>query len=368
MLERNVQYLKIVPALDSIRGIAVMMVIYSHVFLQNTPDAVLFFFFTGKRFQQKQIISWSEIGVELFFVLSGFLITKILILERIKLKQGQASFLKIFRKFILRRILRIWPVYIATVLILVLAGNKVVSQTLVFNLTFTINYFLAYKNSFYGEVGHLWSLAVEYQFYLVWPILILLSKKIKEYIYPMILISPTFYLIGNLVGTNPVALRVAFFGTFSFFIGGAIVAFYRPKAILVRISAFIFLSLIVLNLFDLISDRSLIPRMLLLIVKPILFGWFVYRTYIGWGNFVDKILNFKFLIILGEVSYGLYLFHYFILAYLPQIYSYLGLQIKPEFQLFLNFAVITLGSFILAYLSRYTLEKFFLGLKERFAK
>lgn len=144
-----------IPSLDGLRGIAVLMVMLNH-----TGDARSGWF--------GQIASFGQTGVDLFFVLSGFLITRILIESR-----GEDAFL---RNFYARRVLRIWPLYYA---FLVLTYFVFPRFDLAPEASFDRQawYWLYLQNlptpvrswDVSEGPGHFWSLAVEEHFYLVWP-------------------------------------------------------------------------------------------------------------------------------------------------------------------------------------------------------
>lgn len=94
-------------------------------------------------------------GVIVFFVLSGYLITRILLVT--KEKYPNEVPLRLFKTFYIRRSLRIFPIYFLTIVIFYLANLPDVKANIIWLLTFTVNikYFL--DNSFYGGIGHLWS-------------------------------------------------------------------------------------------------------------------------------------------------------------------------------------------------------------------
>lgn len=146
------------PALDGLRGIAILLVLFSHHFS--------FFPYTG---------AIGYYGVDLFFVLSGFLITDILLRTR---NRGDY-----FKSFYYRRALRIFPVYYLILLLFFLGGpflDAVVTQYDYYRnhwpmLWFHLNNFLIifYPNDSSGRVFvHFWSLSLEEQFYLIWPFLV----------------------------------------------------------------------------------------------------------------------------------------------------------------------------------------------------
>lgn len=165
-----------IVVLDGLRGAAVLMVMIYH----TTLDAHYCNFGRAATLVEK-ILGAGNIGVDLFFVLSGFLITGILLASK------QQPLLRYLKNFYARRALRIFPLYYATLTITLLlikplldASNLQLSQAIFqspgsytswlwiygTNLAMTIS-----GKWLYGNLDHFWSLAVEEHFYLVWPIL-----------------------------------------------------------------------------------------------------------------------------------------------------------------------------------------------------
>jgi peptidoglycan/LPS O-acetylase OafA/YrhL len=162
---------KHLPALDGIRGLAILSVLYCHLFWSNPDPAgspLLRFF------AQLRAAGW--IGVDLFFVLSGFLITGIL--------YDTLPARRFFRNFYARRVLRIFPLYYGFFLLLLvitsIRGEHWSAITLLQYLTYVANLPLSNQppltNGYWINVNHFWSLAVEEQFYLVWPLLVFLLR------------------------------------------------------------------------------------------------------------------------------------------------------------------------------------------------
>ncbi len=157
-------YARHIPALDGIRGLAILGVMASHLFAGNPPGPVI-------RALQS-IASFGSHGVDLFFVLSGFLITGILYDSL-----GDSRF---FRKFYARRSLRIFPLYYGVLVLLFLLTPPLHlhwqhMQWVLLAYLQNTNLVMPYDQFDVGrgiDLDHLWSLAVEEQFYLVWPILV----------------------------------------------------------------------------------------------------------------------------------------------------------------------------------------------------
>lgn len=146
------------PELDGLRGIAILLVLLIHVL--NWPRGGL-------------------LGVDIFFTLSGFLITTLL------LEEWQAHGSISLAKFYLRRYFRLFPALAALiaayVLFVVAFGKGDIGLRLggaVYGITYVSNWVMAFNRPYpEWEIGHLWSLAVEEQFYLIWPALLVLLLK-----------------------------------------------------------------------------------------------------------------------------------------------------------------------------------------------
>ena len=145
------------PELDGLRGIAVLVVLAAHA--RVTPVAA----------------EGGLAGVTLFFVLSGYLITRLLIAERTTI--GRVD----LRAFYMRRALRLFPA-LGALLIVVLVGyaiglwesNRADLGVAIPAVILYAGNWVAATGASFGVLGHTWSLAVEEQFYLVWPVLLLL--------------------------------------------------------------------------------------------------------------------------------------------------------------------------------------------------
>jgi peptidoglycan/LPS O-acetylase OafA/YrhL len=150
------------PALDGLRAVATAAVLISHFF----PD----------RSAIQRAFHWGRFGVMLFFVLSGFLITGLLLRGRDAAARGAVSRGAVFRSFVIRRALRIAPIYYLVVLLGFLAGYEPIANLLPWHLTYTGNIALTYFHQPLAQATHLWSLCVEEQFYLLWPVVVLFAS------------------------------------------------------------------------------------------------------------------------------------------------------------------------------------------------
>ncbi len=150
------------PQLDGLRALAVIAVLWSH----SVPDAYVYFLNTHVGYA----------GVQLFFVLSGFLISGILLDIS---KPGSSNQEKRFglRQFYIRRFLRIFPLYYMVLLLAVLFNVPPLHDSWPWHAAYLSNFYYWGVGSVQGYGVHFWSLSVEEQFYLLWPIIILFMPK-----------------------------------------------------------------------------------------------------------------------------------------------------------------------------------------------
>jgi peptidoglycan/LPS O-acetylase OafA/YrhL len=120
---------------------------------------------------------WGSVGVRLFFVLSGFLITGILLNARSQADAYGGSRLTVWRAFYCRRALRIFPLAYLALLTAWVAGVPSMRAHPWYYLTYSSNYLDVQAGFPDRSLDHFWSLAIEEQFYIVWPLLLLVSPK-----------------------------------------------------------------------------------------------------------------------------------------------------------------------------------------------
>ena len=147
------------PQLDGLRGYGMLLVLLAH--LPRPSDSVP----AALVWQAEHLLKLGDIALDAFFLMSGFLITRLLLAER--LRTGRIS----LRQFYWRRSLRIFPIYYLTILVVTLVWPTTLDRTasLVF---YAYNIYLPFHPTPY-PLEQCWSLAVEEQFYLLWPLLLI---------------------------------------------------------------------------------------------------------------------------------------------------------------------------------------------------
>ena len=212
------------PALDGLRFFAFFFVFLHHVTFYLREDISKNIFW--KFFQDN---GW--VGVDMFFVLTGFLVTLLLLEER--KVNGQFS----FKDFILRRILRIWPLYFLALSVgLAIAMVNGLKINFPWHLVFLGNWGIVLNG--YGasrHVSQLWAISVDQQFYILWPLLLLFLKNFKNSLFVAIIIILSSILLRMFLVNSRIqhpAIYVNTFARLDTFMFGSIlgfVLFYKPN-------------------------------------------------------------------------------------------------------------------------------------------
>ena len=321
-------------------------------------------------------LSLGYFGVDFFFVISGYLITKIL------LKTNEPFFIS-YKKFIGRRTLRIFPLYYFTIILLYIFGDNFVHKYFIYCITYTYNYALIFYNLPNNIIRHFWSLCVEEQFYLFWPILVLALRK-NLVLLSIIIISLVvfcycqtyFNIIEKIKLYNEVGLipRAASLGLGAL---GTISIFENKYASFLLNSKKIEYLIISLLLFFIVTNYSV-----KYLFCPILFLFLILKTNKNFINskFLNNILNNKSLVNLGKISYGVYLFHiplsFYFTNYVfdPLIWSKINFEYFETFKILkwhswiLKFPLCTFLSILVASISYKYFETPILGLKDKWFK
>lgn len=372
------------PNLEGLRFFAFFVVFINHatgsLSFDNNNETYAFirshFFWNG------------DLGVSFFFVLSGFLITYLL------LKEKEVSGKINIKHFYLRRVLRIWPLYFLIVFMCLLVfpmfenhlpkffpiGVSIDEINKWLYLTFTGNFDYIYNGINNVLIGVLWSVSVEEQFYLFWPLIVAFipTKHLLKTFILIILGSIAFrffYAQGNTM-----IIKYHSLSSISDLATGAVIAYlsFEQKVIeWVEKTPKFLIVLVYLLLFILIPLRfyswkfgvyynhvsSILP-----VVFSCLFAFIIMEQNFAKHSFY-KIKNWKLISSFGKYTYGMYCYHMISFFVVLLIFHLMGIDLSIiSLPIFLFVVVISLfATIFISELSYHYYESFFLKLKDRFS-
>lgn len=348
--------------LDGLRAIAIIGVMIAH-WLQ--PDMQVGFF---------KSIPFAT-GVTLFFVISGFLITKILLDFKEENNLSGKNHFNSIKSFYLRRSLRIFPIYYLTIFFLLLIGFDNTRELLPWLTTYTTNIYMTLHGKHIGSFTHFWSLAVEEQFYLFWGIVVLFIPKIhlKNTIIFTILISIFFLYLFKFHSHYWLASTLVICCMHPLGLGALIAYFlkYEPDKINAMNLSKIKLILLGLILIFIVIFVFKKPDTLYTAFKdpgnPI--NSFIYALVVliavrdGFNGLMKFIVENKWMTYIGRISYGLYVYHWFMK---PLYFRFINKYIEIETTTVGYFMLFSITCFLIASLSWFLIEKPIIGWKKYF--
>jgi peptidoglycan/LPS O-acetylase OafA/YrhL len=347
----NVQAAGYLRGLDGLRALAVLAVIIFHT--RST--------FSVSPLREMASVGWA--GVDLFFVLSGFLISRIL------QQAGSPHYLKTFYA---RRTLRIWPLYFSVLLFAFISyqlfhpGERDAPSWWAYAL-FVQNF--AVPDFGYYPLQPTWSLAIEEQFYIVWPLLILKMPRrtLAAFLLIMFASLPWIRHLTMLITDDPFRVYVYTFCRLDGLVIGSLIALYissatfeRRRLLMASIGCSVLGALGALKTIGL-QDGSLQGEPLLFTSLALMFGG-VLGIVLATQHVAHGFLESSLLRCIGRISFGLYLLQFPAFAVVEKIFSKLGVSTTTWSVAATFFKYVVLGSLALA--SWHFLEKPCLSLKD----
>ena len=325
------------PEIDTLRAVAVLAVIIYH--------AKIYLF-------GSLIFPGGYLGVDIFFIISGYLITSIILKELIE-KQSFS-----FKNFYIKRVRRILPALLLVILASIpfswiyLYPIDLVSfsKSILYSLGFGSNFFFHFSGLEYGSPEgllkpflHTWSLSVEEQYYILFPItLVAVFKFFRKYlIYFLLICFVVSLLIADWGSKNYISANFYFLHSRIWeLILGSLVAYFEIKLghrgrgkILCEVLPTLGIILIGYSFFSFDSETfhpsfyTLMPA-----IGVTLILWFTNRD-----NFIFKILSYNFFVKIGLISYSLYLWHYPIFSFANHLEVFLENNLGKLFLIIITF-------------------------------
>lgn len=339
------------PEIDGLRAIAVISVIIYHL--------------------NESWLSGGFLGVDIFFVISGFLITGIIITE---IQQNSFS----LKQFYTRRIKRIYPAFITVMALVSFIASAIfiykdfdqLRKTIELATAFLSNFYLGLTQGYFdlsaneNPVLHIWSLAVEEQYYLIFPLILILAyKKFREikalFIITLILffiLLATSFIPANFYKEVLHQPNIYYLSNLRFpeLLVGSLLAIYHNLSNKVQLSKQVNNILAILStlllfscLFLMHNNIAYIPGVTLIL--PCIFTALIIHTT-SQNNIIKLCLSNKAIVFIGKISYSLYLYHWIFIAFAYYITG--EKQINNQ-----SIAIVTVLTIIFSVLSYYLIEQ-----------
>ena len=334
--------MKYIPALDGIRALAILLVLLFHWFPVD---------------HWVNVLPNGPIGVTLFFVLSGYLISNILMGQ-----QAAGTFLHSFKNFVIRRALRIFPIYFL-VLLGLLVGKKIGIQVVTdfyehpfYYWTYVYNHWLERTQNWSDMLSPYWSLSVEEQFYIVWPFFMLLipsGKRLLGFLWSVVVLGiiARYILVYKLDGIG--VYMITCVDTFAW---GALLAYYLRNGRSAELGIWIGrLWIPVLILWVMLcvmhTDADLVKQLFFRSLTSMVSVALLFQAM--QEGILARIFSWTPLRKLGQMSYGVYLYHMLVPDLVYQLASRLHIPLPED-----PYHVIgILGLFLIAAISYRWIEK-----------
>ena len=344
------------PHLDGLRALAILGVLFEHFGLILPP-----------------LLRCGPLSVRFFFVLSGYFITLSLWKLQVEVAQSKGGSFIPLCHFYLRRLLRIGPPFYLALIVGAIFGIEEVRTNFFWLATFQANNYIAWLGYWPSSISHFWSLAVQEQFYILWPLVILTLPR--RWFLPTMAAFVIFGLVFRFfciaTETSTLTRWVTLLGCIDSFAVGALIAYLKRARFLERVPL---LSRTILGAMPLAAfacfflGRALmtLPENNLFLaltesVDAVFLAWVLSAALIGFKGPYGRVLSWEPLVYVGKISYGVYVYHVFVIILISPLLVPYGLT-ETHFAL-ARIGILLLLTLAVASLSWHYLEQPFLAWK-----
>lgn len=293
--------------IDGLRAIAILFVLIFHFYPETLPGGF--------------------VGVDIFFVISGFLITRLLIQN---LNDNHFSLLEFYK----RRVLRLFPALLVVMCAVLVVGWYalfqeefwILGEHVVGGIAFLLNFILHREAGYFDPLSnskpllHLWSLSVEEQFYLVWPILLYLLSRWRALNATLLAVFTALSFAANFYFTDVTAqFYFPFLRFWQFSLGGWVALQPVPRDLIKNFASYAAFIAVLFGLY-LVQDSDSYQH---LYVLPVMIGTGIWLATPG-SYIAEYLFSNPAIRVIGWISYPLYLWHWPILVF--------GRMLAPEYE------------------------------------
>ncbi len=348
------------PQLDGLRALALVFVLIHH--------------FGGPFLNH---LNLGPFGVRFFFVVSGFLITRILLKTRDQVDAGTVAWGSAVLNFQARRLTRTLPIYWLCLLLAAALGIPPVRESLLWTLTFLTNFYISHIGYFPATISHFWTLAVQEQFYFFWPFFILLLPRswLRPGLAALMLIPLIFRYWCITTEASYLVRWFNLLGNLDTFAMGAVLAFVslkQPGLIEQRTTRLwtggiaLGAVLVALYLRSLPADQPI--TIFIELLESASMGWLIACSVTGFHGAIGRALSWSPLTYLGQISYGIYIYHVLISILLKPVFDHFGFGGLDTAAIAVRFGVLTGVAIVVAHLSWEYIEQPIFKFRERFSR
>lgn len=321
-------------------------------------------------------LPFGRIGIDLFFVISGFLIGQILIKHRINIEEQRYNKTSALADFYSRRALRIFPLYYGVILFFVFIQYSPVTAKIGWHLTYTSNYGQILGENM-ANFSHFWTLCVEEQFYFLMPLIVLCTpiKHLPKILIGIFSFALSFKIILAYSADSIITITRGLYSNMEGLLIGVLMGYINilgtrrsykmllTSLTIIGVFFFVILQWARFFYYDnvAVADLPFYTAFCDLTIALM----FAYPILLCSGLRHSEGITVKLFAYLGQISYGIYVYHFIMIPFMPAWFSSIGLKISSVNEGISSFILCSLLAIIVSIISWHLYERPILNLKNR---